>query len=62
MLVIGIYIILLVLLLIRFANGIDEGDDRIQYLYEIGKALPTAVFLFSIVTIMSMFFFQGMAP
>jgi len=61
-LVVGIYIILLVLLLIRFANGIDEGDDRIQYLYELGKALPTAVFLYSIVTIMSMFFFQGMAP
>lgn len=61
-LVIGIYIIELVFLLIRFANGIDEGDDTIQYMYNLGKSLPTAILFFSIITVISMFFFQGMAP
>lgn len=58
-LVVGIYIMQLVFLLIRFSNGIDEGDDRIQYMYDLGHALPTAVAFFSIVTILAMFFFQS---
>jgi len=61
-LVIGIYIIQLVFLMIRFANGIDEGDDRIQYMYSLGTSLPSAVAFFSIVTIFAMIIFQGMAP
>ncbi len=61
-LVIGIYIIQLVFLLTRFANGIDEGDDKIQYMYTLGTSLPTAVAFFSIVTIFSMIIFRGMAP
>ncbi len=59
--VIGIYIIQLVILLTRFANGIDEGDDRIQYMYTLGKALPNAIIIFTIVTILSMIIFQEMA-
>jgi len=61
-LVIGIYIIQLVFLMIRFANGIDEGDDRIQYMYSLGTSLPSAIAFFSIVTIFAMIIFQGMAP
>ena len=61
-LVVGIYIIQLVFLLVRFSNGIDEGDDRIQYMYALGHSLPTAVAFFSIVTIVAMIFFQGMSP
>ena len=61
-LVIGIYILQLVFLMIRFANGIDEGDDRIQYMYSLGTSLPSAIALFSIVTIFAMIIFQGMAP
>jgi len=60
-LVIGIYIIQLIFLLIRFANGIDEGDDKVEYMYNLGKSMPTAVAFFSIVTIMAMFMFKGMA-
>lgn len=59
--VVGIYIIQLVFLLIRFANGIDEGDDRIQYMYMLGRAMPTAIFIFSISTIISMIIFGGIA-
>ena len=61
MLVIGIYIIQLIFLLMRFANGIDEGDDKVGYMYDLGKSMPTAVAFFSIVTIMAMFMFKGMA-
>jgi len=61
-LVIGIYIIQLVFLMIRFANGIDEGDDKTQFMYSLGTSLPSAVAFFSIVTIISMIIFQGMAP
>ena len=61
-LVIGIYVIQLVLLLIRFANGIDEGDDKIEYMYSIGKSMPQAIAIFSIVTVMSMMLFEGLAP
>lgn len=60
-LVIGIYVIELIFLLIRFANGIDEGDDKIEYMYSLGQALPTAVAFFSLVTILAMFMFGGMA-
>lgn len=60
-LVVGIYIIQLIFLLTRFANGIDEGDDKVEYMYTLGKSMPTAVAFFSIVTIISMTLFQGMA-
>jgi len=53
-LVVGIYIIQLIFLLTRFANGIDEGDDKIEYMYTLGKSMPTAVAFFSTVTIISM--------
>lgn len=60
-LVVGIYIIELIFLLIRFANGIDQGDDTIEYMYSLGQALPTAVAFFSIVTILAMALFGRMA-
>ena len=60
--VIGIYIIELIFILNRLANGIDEGDDRIYYFYNVGKAIVPSVITFSIVTVLSILFFQGMAP
>lgn len=60
--VVGIYIIQLVFLLTRFANGIDEGDDRIEFIYSLGKSLPVAMFIFGIVTIFSMLIFGKMSP
>jgi len=61
-LVIGIYMIQLLFLLIRFANGIDEGDDKVEYLYTLGKSMPATIAFFSIVTIMAMLIFKNMAP
>jgi len=60
-LVVGIYILQLIFLLTKFANGIDEGDDRVEYMYTLGKSMPTAIAFFSIVTIISMTLFQGLA-
>ncbi len=61
-LVVGIYIMQLVFLLTRFANGIDEGDDKIEFIYSLGKSLPVAMFLFGVVTIFSMAVFGRMSP
>lgn len=61
-LVIGIYVAQLVFLLIRFANGIDGGDDRVEYMYSVGKAMPTAISLFGIVTVISMILFGVLSP
>jgi len=60
--VIGVYIIELIFILNRLANGIDEGDDRIYYFYNVGKSIVPSVILFTIVTVLSMLFFQGMSP
>jgi len=56
-LAIGIYILVLVVLLLRFANGIDEGDDKIEYLYSLGKAMPISLFIFTTSTFFSSFLF-----
>jgi len=56
-LTIGIYILLLVMLLLRFANGIDEGDDYIEYMYSIGREMPLATIIFALSTILSSLFF-----
>lgn len=57
-LVIGIYIIELVILLTRFTNGIDEGDDRAEYMYNLGRTLPIAVATLTITVILSQMFFS----
>ncbi len=61
-LVVGIYVIQLVFLLIRFANGIDEGDDKVEYMYSVGKAMPVAIATFSIATVISMILFGALSP
>ncbi|MBC7081195.1 MAG: hypothetical protein H5T44_02980 [Thermoplasmatales archaeon] len=58
--VIGIYIILLVFLILRLANGIDEGDDKIEYFYGVGKSLPIAVFIFTISSVFSYMIFSSL--
>lgn len=60
-LIIGIYVIELVILLTRFTNGIDEGDDRIEFYYLLGKTLPVAIFIFTVSIIVSHWFFSSIA-
>jgi len=58
-LVIGIYIIELVFLLVKFTNGIDEGDDKATYMYSLGKVMPTAIMVFSITVILGQILFSS---
>ena len=58
-LVIGIYIIELVILLVRFTNGIDEGDDKASYMYNLGRMMPTSIFVFSITVILGQILFAN---
>jgi hypothetical protein len=56
--VIGIYLVELVFLLTRFTNGINEGDDRALYMYNLGKTMPTSIIVFSLTIIIDQFFFS----
>jgi hypothetical protein len=53
LLVIGIYMILLVIILTRFAGGIEYGDDRPQFMYDLGQTLPMSIMTFTVTTIVS---------
>ncbi|MBN2065445.1 MAG: hypothetical protein JW771_01375 [Candidatus Thermoplasmatota archaeon] len=58
-LVIGIYIIELVFLLTRFTNGIDEGDDKAEFMYSLSRVMPTAVFVLTITIIFGQLMFSS---
>ena len=58
-LVVGIYIIELVFLITRFTNGIDEGDDKAEYMYSLGKIMPTAVIVLTITIIIGQILFSS---
>lgn len=60
-LVIGIYIIELVILLTRFTNGIEDGDDPIAFLYDLSHHLPTAMLVLTISIFASSFFLDALA-
>jgi len=57
-LVIGIYLIELVILLTRFTNGLDEGDDTASFMYSLGKVMPVSITVFSITVILGQYFFS----
>ncbi len=52
-LIVGIYILLLVIVLLRFVGGIEYGDDRYEFMYSIGKILPLSIAVFTITTAVS---------
>ena len=60
-LVIGIYIVELVFLLTRFTNGIDEGDDKAEFYFQLGRTLPVAVLVLTISIIISQLFLSSVA-
>ena len=59
-LVVGIYMILLVMILTRFAGGIEYGDDRPQFMYDLGQTLPISIMVFTVTTIVSRVIFSSM--
>jgi hypothetical protein len=60
--VIGIYLLQLVILLTRFTNGINEGDDKATYMYNLGKIMPVTIIIFSITIIIGQWFFSQIIP
>jgi len=58
-LVIGLYLIELNILLTRFSNGLNEGDDKALYLYSLGKTLPVSIGIFSVTVIVGQMLFSG---
>lgn len=55
---IGIYILLLTAILTYFAGGIDSGGDAPQFMYDLGRALPMAVVVFTVATVGSRMIFS----
>ncbi len=60
LLVVGIYMILLVIILTRFAGGIEYGDDKPQFMYDMGQKLPMSIMVFTVTTIVSRVIFSSM--
>jgi hypothetical protein len=60
LLVVGIYMVLLVIILTRFAGGIEYGDDRPQFMYDLGQTLPISIFVFTVTTVVSRIIFSSM--
>ncbi|HEY3273288.1 MAG TPA: hypothetical protein VGJ92_05975 [Methanocella sp.] len=59
-LIVGVYVILLVIILLRFVDGIEHGDDVQEFMYSVGRTLPVAVGVFSVSTAVSGMLFSGM--
>jgi hypothetical protein len=59
-LIVGVYVILLVIILLRFVDGIEHGDDVQEFMYSVGRTLPVAVAVFSVSTAVSGLLFNGM--
>ena len=60
LLVIGIYMVILVIILTRFAGGIEYGGDRPQFMYDLGQMLPISILVFTITTIVARIIFRTM--
>ncbi|MCX9082822.1 MAG: hypothetical protein OIN83_11570 [Candidatus Methanoperedens sp.] len=60
LLVVGIYMILLVIILTRFAGGIEYGDDKPQFMYDLGQRLPMSIMVFTVTTVVSRVIFSSM--
>ncbi len=58
LLVIGIYMVILVIILTRFAGGIEYGGDKPRFMYDIGQVLPVSILVFTITTIISRILFR----
>ncbi|KAF5423712.1 MAG: hypothetical protein C5S45_00520 [Candidatus Methanocomedens sp.] len=42
-----------VIILVRFAGGIEYGGDKAQFMYELGKGLPLSILVFTISMVVS---------
>ena len=49
-LVLGFYLFLTVLVISHFVSGMKEGDDPVDLKYQIGRTMPVALLIYSLVT------------
>ena len=59
-LIVGLYVILLVVILLRFVDGIEHGDDRYELMYGIGRTLPISMVVFTMTTMIANVMFGSM--
>jgi hypothetical protein len=59
-LILGLYLIMLVVILLRFVGGIEYGDDRYEFMYSVGTVLPVAMAVFTVTTALASNIFGGM--
>ncbi len=52
-LAVGFYMIVLVIILVRFAGGIEYGGDKAQFMYDLGQILPVSIMVFTISVVVS---------
>ena len=52
-LAVGFYMIVLVIILVRFAGGIEYGGDKVQFMYDLGQILPVSIMVFTISVVVS---------
>ena len=52
-LAVGFYMIVLVIILVRFAGGIEYGGDKAQFMYDLGQILPVSIMVFTISVLVS---------
>jgi hypothetical protein len=60
-LVIGIYIIELGVLLTRFTNGIEDGDDHVAFMHTLGKTLPISLLVLTLSIFLSSLFLNSLS-
>lgn len=60
MLSIGVYLILVTVILTRFAGTIEYGGDKAQLMYDLGQVLPLSAIVFTISTVVSRIIFRGL--
>ena len=58
--VLFLYVIMLVIILLRFVGGIENGDDRYEFMYSVGTVLPVAMAVFTLTTALANTAFGGM--
>jgi Flp pilus assembly protein TadB len=53
LLAVGFYMIVLVIILVRFAGSIEYGGDTAQFMYDLGQILPVSIMVFTISVVVS---------
>lgn len=59
LLIVGFYMIILVIILARFAGGIEYGGDKAQFMHDLGNMLPVSIAMFTVSVVVSRLLFSA---